>query len=227
MSFLVVMKGEVKKMKKGKLLVISGPSGSGKSYVAQILQKEFGYALSVSYATRPPRPLEIDGVSYHFISEEQFSEKIEQKELLEYAKYTTCHYGTPKKFVEDNLKSGNDVILEIDIQGARQVKPNYPDIILFMLVPPDIESLKKRLRGRNDTSEEEMSKRLKIAEGEIAHSDEYDYIIVNNDGGAMAAASTINDIIKEIDPHDECRTANNPDFMKRFYNKDQVNKEIK
>ncbi len=216
-ALLLCYHERLRKMKKGKLLVISGPSGSGKSFVAQILKKEFGYALSVSYATRAPRPLEVDGESYHFISEEEFSEKIRQNELLEYAQYTTCHYGTPKEFVDRNLEQGNDVILEIDIQGARQVKPNYPDIFLFMLVPPDIYSLQKRLQGRNDTSEEEMCKRLKIAESEISHIDEYDYIIVNADGGARAAASTINDIIKGIDTHDECRTENNPDFMKHFY----------
>ena len=149
-------------MKKGKLLVISGFSGVGKGTVVKYLKEHKDtYKVSVSVTTREPRPNEIPGVHYHYISNEQFETMINENKLLEYAGYVDHYYGTPREFVETNLNSGNDVILEIETKGALQVKKNMPEAILIFILPPSADELRNRLVGRNTETEEVINDRLK------------------------------------------------------------------
>ncbi len=168
-------------MTKGSLAVISGFSGVGKgTVVAKLLERHEGYALSVSATTRSPRPGETDGVQYHFLSKQAFDELVEKDGLIEHAVYCGNDYGTPRTFVEDSLASGTDVILEIEIQGARHIKEQYPDAALIFLMPPSAEELKKRLVGRGTESIQAVEARLKRAAEESEGIEEYDYIFVNN-----------------------------------------------
>ena len=161
-------------MKKGKLLVISGFSGVGKGTVVNYLKEHKDtYKVSVSVTTREPRPNEIPGVHYHYISNEQFETMINENKLLEYAGYVDHYYGTPREFVEENLNSGNDVILEIETKGALQVKKNMPEAILIFILPPSADELRKRLVGRNTETEEVINDRLKKAAEETDNMDSF------------------------------------------------------
>lgn len=167
--------------KKGMLIVLSGPSGAGKGTLcSQLLKRRPELVLSVSVTTRPPRPGEVNGVSYYFTDEENFKKMVEKGEFLEWAKVYNNYYGTPKKFVEEHLKQGKDVILEIDIQGARQVKENCPDAIFIFILPPDIEELKNRIIKRGSESKESFDLRVKSAEEELKAMYDYDYAVVND-----------------------------------------------
>lgn len=166
----------------GKLFVISGPSGVGKgTIVNEIMSSSSGIKLSVSATTRSPRDGEIDGSSYFFMSETEFKEKIAEDGFLEYAYVHGHYYGTPKKPVIDALKEGFDVILEIDVQGAMQVKSSYKDGIYIFVLPPSMEQLESRIRTRGTESEDDIALRLGKALGEIRYLNEYDYSIVNDD----------------------------------------------
>lgn len=169
-------------MSGGKLFVISGPSGVGKgTIVNEIMSSSSGIKLSVSATTRSPRDGEIDGSSYFFMSETEFKEKISEDGFLEYAYVHGHYYGTPKKPVIDALKEGFDVILEIDVQGAMQVKSSYKDGIYIFVLPPSMEQLESRIRTRGTESEDDIALRLGKALGEIRYLNEYDYSIVNDD----------------------------------------------
>lgn len=169
-------------MNKGKLLVISGFSGVGKGTVVNYLKEhDDNYKISVSVTTRNPRENEIDGMHYHFITNEQFEKMIEENKLLEYAGYVDHYYGTPKEFVERSLDQGNDVILEIETKGALQVKENKPDAILIFILPPSAEELKNRLVGRQTETEEVICERLKKAAEETDNIDKYDYYVLNDE----------------------------------------------
>ena len=169
-------------MNKGTLFVISGPSGVGKgTLVLHVLERLKTIALSVSATTRPPRPDETDGISYHFLSKEQFEEIIEQGGFLEWAVVYDNRYGTLKEEVERHLNAGQDLILEIDVQGGLQVMQRYPDAVLIFIEPPSLEILEKRLRARETESEESIRKRLEIARLELACKERYTIVITNDD----------------------------------------------
>ncbi len=168
--------------RKGIIIVISGFSGVGKgTIVKKLLSKYDQYALSVSATTRNPRPGEVAGQDYIYVSNEEFEKLIEENGLIEHAGYVGHYYGTPRKFVEDNLNKGIDVILEIEMQGALQIKEQYKDAVMLFIMPPSAEELKKRLTGRGTEEAEVIMKRLQRANEEAVGIENYDYIIVNDD----------------------------------------------
>ena len=168
-------------MSKGKLLVLSGPSGVGKGTVVAELQKiRDDICFSVSATTRAPRPGEEDGVSYFFVTKETFEQMIEQNELLEYAKFVDNYYGTPRAYVEQKLEEGMNVVLDIEVQGARNITREYPDAVSVYMIPPTYQELERRLRGRGTENEKQIQGRLKTAIQEAKAADFYRYIIVNN-----------------------------------------------
>ena len=162
------------------LLVFSGPSGVGKGTVVKQLLKSGNYALSVSCTTRSPRAGEKDGEAYFFISKDEFLNLIESGGLLEYSNHFENYYGTPKKFVENKLEE-SDVILEIEVDGALNVKKSYPEAVLIMLLPPSVEELRSRLVKRGAESAEKIEERIKRMEYEVSKKEEYDYIVINDD----------------------------------------------
>lgn len=167
-------------MKEGRLFVVSGPSGAGKGTVCKRLLEEIEATLSVSMTTRAPRPGETDGEDYFFASNEEFERVIASNGFLEYAKVYGNYYGTPKQKVLDKLKAGTDVILEIDAQGAFQVRKTYPDAILIFILPPSISELRNRITGRGSETDEAIRMRLGETLKEIESVTKYDYCIVNN-----------------------------------------------
>ncbi|MFA0816658.1 MAG: guanylate kinase [Anaerofustis sp.] len=181
---------------KGNLFVISGPSGSGKSTICkQIVKLDDQIRLSVSATTRKPREGEIDGVSYHFLSREEFNENVEQGAFYEYAHVYENSYGTLKKPVEQMRNDGFDVILEIEMQGAKQMKQSVPETILIFIMPPSLEELEKRLHGRNTETEAQIKMRFESAMAEISENRYYDYTVTNAD--LDDAVSQVLQIIKD------------------------------
>lgn len=179
----------------GKLFVMSGPSGTGKGTICKQLFKDRPNMISsVSMTTRNPREGEVEGVNYFFVSKEEFEHKIENDGLLEYARVFENYYGTPRKFVMDTLEKGNDVMLEIDVQGAMQVKEKYQDAIMIFIMPPSLEELKQRIVGRGTETEESIKRRFGEALNEIHKADHYDYMVVNDD-----LAEAVSDVEKIVD----------------------------
>lgn len=165
----------------GVLVVISGFSGAGKgTLMKQLLQNYDQYALSISATTRQPRAGEVNGREYFFKTMEEFEAMIEEKQLIEYARYVDNYYGTPRAYVDEMLQSGKDVILEIEIQGARKVKEMYPESVLIFILPPSAEELEHRLTGRNTESVEVIRQRLARAAEEAQGMEDYDYLVVND-----------------------------------------------
>lgn len=168
-------------MSAGKLFIISGASGVGKGTVLKaVMKKRNDLRFSVSATTRPPRPDEEEGVHYYFISEERFEEMIAGDEFLEYDRHAKASYGTPAAQVMEKLETGH-VILDIEPKGAEIVHSKRPDATLIFIMPPSMEELERRLRGRGDTSEEQIAIRMKRAEWEMAQRVWYDYVVVNDD----------------------------------------------
>lgn len=165
----------------GHLIVISGPSGTGKGTIVGELLKRRRAKLSVSCTTRAPRPHEIDGKAYFFITPEEFERREEDGDFLESANVFGNRYGTPRKEVLKELEKGNDVILEIDVQGAKQVKSRFPEARLIFIEPPSMEVLSERLRGRGTESSEQLALRTAKAKEELSHASEYDLCVVNDD----------------------------------------------
>lgn len=181
-------------MAKGLITVISGPSGAGKGTVVGKLIESGDYALSVSATTRTPREGEKDGVNYHFKTRNEFEQMIDNGDFLEYAEYCSNYYGTPLPYVRQKLEEGKNVILEIEVQGAFQIKEKAPDAVLIFLAPPSMEVLEERLRGRGTESEEVIRTRLEQAKNEVKLVKDYDYIVVNNT--VDEAVSDINSILR-------------------------------
>lgn len=168
--------------KKGVLIVLSGFAGSGKGTITKELIKRYNnYRFSVSATTRNPRPGEVDGKDYFFVTREKFEEMIAADDLLEHTEYVGNYYGTPKSFVEKTLAEGNDVILEIEYIGAFNAKKAFPEAVLVFITPPSVQEVYNRLKGRNTETEEVILKRIKRGQEEAEIIDKYDYIIVNDD----------------------------------------------
>ena len=173
-------------MSKGKLIVISGCSGVGKGTVLGIMMnKRSDLAFSVSATTRDPRPNEVDGVHYYFITKERFEEMIAAGEFLEYDAHAANYYGTPRAQAEEKMSRGH-VLLDIEPKGAEQVKRSDPDAVLIFIMPPSVEELEKRLRGRGDTPEEQIKLRMERATWEMDQRSWYDHVVVNDDAERCA-----------------------------------------
>lgn len=165
----------------GTLYIVTAPSGAGKTtLVRAVLEREPGLALSVSYTTRPPRPGEIDGRDYRFVSKEAFLRLRDGGELLEWAEVHGNYYGTSRTWIETQLQQDRDVLLEIDWQGARQVRRMFPHAVSIFILPPSLEALEARLRGRGTDSEATIARRLAAAREEMRHVEEFDYVIIND-----------------------------------------------
>ena len=165
----------------GSLYIVSAPSGAGKtSLVSKLLELDSKIKVSVSSTTRPQRPGEENGVNYHFLTMEAFQKQIEAFEFLEHAQVFDNYYGTSKTAVDDLRKAGKDVILEIDWQGAQQVRQQIPDAISIFILPPSKEELLRRLTGRGTDSEEVITRRMQDSVSEMSHFTEFDYIVINN-----------------------------------------------
>lgn len=170
------------KHREGILIVISGFSGAGKGTLVKRLISDYdNYALSISMTTRQPRNQERDGIEYFFVTKEKFEQTIAEGGLLEHASYCDNYYGTPKAYVEEQLSLGKDVILEIDVQGALQIREKFANTLLLFVTPPSAAELKNRLQGRQTETEEVINKRLSRAGEEVTWMKEYDFIVVNDD----------------------------------------------
>ncbi|QIB69023.1 guanylate kinase [Aminipila butyrica] len=168
-------------MDKGRLFVVSGPSGAGKGTICQKLVEDRNIELSVSMTTRAPRSFENHGVNYYFVSKDEFQDTIADDGLLEYAEVYGNYYGTPKNMVLEKLNQGRDVVLEIDIQGAMKVKQAYPKGVFIFILPPSMAELRKRITGRGSETEAAINMRLGETLKEVAYIDKYDYCVVNGE----------------------------------------------
>ena len=202
-------------MKKGLLLVISGPSGSGKgTLIKRLLEIDDSFVYSVSATTRAPRIGERNGVNYYFIDRADFEARISDGMMLEHAEYCGNYYGTPKKEVNESLAAGHNVILEIEVAGAMQIKEKCPDAVLIMITPPDFRTLEARLRGRGDNvTEDVIRRRLETAKVEISKLPEYDYIVINGDNMIDSAVHRIMDIVIA----EKSRVSRIDEFTKKFF----------
>ena len=193
--------------KRGSLIVISGFSGVGKGTVVKRLVSDCGYNLSVSATTRAPREGEVNGREYYFMERSDFENLIDYGGFIEWTQYVENYYGTPKKYVEESLEEGKDIILEIEVMGALNVKKQFPDALLIFISAPSISELRNRLAGRGTESEETIIKRLKKATEEVDDMDKYDYIIVNDD--LEECINTVDSVIKSYG----CRRDNQLNYI--------------
>ncbi|MCF6137050.1 guanylate kinase [Pseudalkalibacillus berkeleyi] len=188
------------KKERGILFVLSGPSGVGKGTVNRSLRKQWdGLEFSISVTTRKPREGEEDGVDYFFKSRDEFEKMIEQNELLEHAEYVGNYYGTPLQYVEKTLADGKDVLLEIEVQGALQVRKLVPEGVFIFLAPPSLDELRNRIVGRGTETEELIDNRMKVAKEELEMMDHYDYVVENDEIQAAC------DRIKAISIAEHCK----------------------
>ena len=176
------MESMLKTKKQGLLIVLSGPSGCGKNTIInKVMEKNKNIWLSISCTSRKPRGEEKNGVNYYFLSKEEFENEIYNNEFLEYASYSNNYYGTPKKYIKEHLDNGEDVILEIEIQGALKVKEKIKEAIFIFILPPNMKELKRRLESRNTEDQEKIDMRFKRAYEEINEVSKYNYVIVNDE----------------------------------------------
>ena len=201
----------MEKKEKGLLIVLSGPSGAGKSTVVKKLMQQRGNIhFSVSYTTRAPRNEDIDGVTYNFVDRAEFERMIAKHEFLEYAEYSGHYYGTSLKVIEEKQAAGIDVLLDIEVQGAANVRSKCPDAVLVFTVPPSYQELERRLRGRNTDDEQTICKRLSRALEEVREINMYDYLVINDE---------VDNAVTELDAimsAAECRIANRRKIMDQF-----------
>ena len=206
--------------RRGILIVVSGFAGSGKGTLMKELLNQFdNYALSISATTRKPRGQEVDGKEYFFKTVEEFEKMIAQEELIEYANYVGNYYGTPRAYVEEQLASGKDVILEIEIQGALKVKEKFPDTLLLFVTPPSAEILKNRLVGRGTETMDVVEMRMRRAAEEAAGLASYDYILINDE--LQVCVEQMHNIIQS----EHFRTSRNHEFMQKI--KDELSEGLK
>ena len=198
---------------KGLLVIISGPAGSGKGTIVSRLRELAPFDFSVSATTRSPRPGEQHGVHYYFVDKADFENKIKEGEMLEYAQYVGNYYGTPRKPVEDALSAGKNIILDIEVKGALQIKEKMPEAIMIYVLPPDYETLLARIRGRGTETEEVIQKRMNEAKNEIKTFPKYDYVVINRDGGVDRAAQDVLSILHA----EKMRTLRNVDIPETFF----------
>lgn len=198
--------------KQGVLTVVSGFSGAGKGCVMKALLKKYNYELSISATTRTPRTGEEHGREYFFLTREEFQSMINNHELIEWAEYVGNYYGTPKRYVEDQLNAGKDVILEIEIQGALKVKKQFPEALLIFITPPTAEELKSRLIGRGTEEIDKVKQRLQRAADEVVHMEYYDYIVLNETDKLEECVEMIHHIIQ----NEHSKTLNNKDFINKM-----------
>ena len=172
----------IKRKKRGSLIIISGTTCAGKgTVIEELLKRNENLYLSISYTSRPKRGSEVDGKDYFFVSPEEFQRKIDHGDFLEYAQVQYgCYYGTPKKEIEEKLKEGMDVIPEIDVEGAKQVKALFPETILIFIMAPSMEEIKRRIKKRNTENPEQIIKRFRKAYQEINEINKYNYVVVND-----------------------------------------------
>ncbi len=200
-----------KKKEKGQLVVLSGPSGVGKSTVIAELMAQRPLHFSVSYTTRQPRVGEQDGVNYNFVSRQEFERMIADKELLEYAEYVNNYYGTSLKVIRDKLDAGIDVLLDIEVKGAAKVRQSCPDAIFIFMIPPSFEELSRRLHARNTDNEDVITGRLEKARLEYKEIPNYDYLVINDK--VSNAVIEIESILTAA----ECRVANRKNIIEGDY----------
>jgi len=203
-------------MSRGLLIVVSGPAGSGKGTVNSQLVATGDFVFSVSATTRAPRPGEVDGVNYHFIDKEEFQRRIDENGFLEYTTYCGNFYGTPLKEALAVLDNGKNLILEIECDGAKNVKKIFPDAVLIMLIPPTFAIQEERLRGRATETEDVILARLEKAKREIEQLDAYDYIVYNYNGGSAVAADDIKAIVRA----EKLARHRQPDAAKKYFELD-------
>ena len=166
----------------GHLYIVAAPSGAGKTTLVRLLlEKDAGIRLSISSTTRAPRPGEMDGREYHFVDVQSFLEMVSRGEFLEWAEVHGNYYGTSRHWIAGEMTAGRDVLLEIDWQGAQQVRKFFPEAIGIFILPPSLEALKERLSGRGTDSNETIARRIAAARDEMRHVDEFDYVIINDD----------------------------------------------
>ena len=200
-------------MNKGLMLVISGPAGSGKGTVNAHLLNSGDFVYSVSATTRAPRPGEVDGVNYRFISKEEFLSRIATGDMLEYTEYCGNFYGTPKKEAEEVLAMGKNLILEIEVEGAKNIKEKYPDAVLVLLLPPSFKVQEHRLRSRGTETEEKILERLARTKEELKEANVYDYVVYNYDGADREAAENIRAIVAA----EKCSVSRDKDIALKYF----------
>ena len=199
--------------KRGLLIVLSGPAGSGKGTVLSELLRDDAYRYSVSATTRAPRPGEVNGKNYHFLTREEFEGRVERHEMLEYTEYCGNYYGTPKKEAEEVLSQGKNLLLEIETEGAYNVKRAYPEAVMIMLLPPSFAVQEARLRGRATETEQKILERLSRTREEVPAVADYDYVIYNRDGASHEAAADIRAIVRA----EACAVKRNGDVAKKYF----------
>ncbi len=201
--------------RRGLLFVLSSPSGAGKTTITRaLLERDSDLTVSVSVTTRAPRPGEVDGKDYHFISKEEFDRMVENKELLEHAKVFGNYYGTPLAPVEEALDKSHDIIFDIDWQGTQQLKQKLVnDLVTVFILPPSQDELERRLRSRQQDNEDTIRERMKKASDEISHYSEYDYIIINTE---LEKSILRAQAVLEAERCKRRRLTDLPDFVRRL-----------